>query len=56
MLYGIAAVNQISFSNNAELNASELKASRLKLSKLKLLAAASTQPPARAPDRPSSTR
>ena len=56
MLYGIAAVDQISFFNDAVLNAWELKASRLKLSKLKLLDAASTQPPARAPDRPSSTR
>ena len=56
MLYGIAAVDQISFSNNAVVNASELKASRLKLSRLKLLDAASAQPPARAPDRPSSTR
>ena len=51
MLYGIAAVDQKSFSNDAVLNASEVKALELKLSN-----AASTQPPARAPDRPSSTR
>ena len=51
MLYGIAAVDQISFSNDAVLNASELQALDLGLPD-----AASTQPPARAPDRPSSTR
>jgi hypothetical protein len=42
MLYGIiAAVEQISFFNDTVLNASD---------------AASARPPARAPDRPSSTR
>jgi hypothetical protein len=44
MLYGIAAVDQISFSHDAVLSASEL------------MDAASTQRPERAPDRPSSTR
>ena len=51
MLYGIAAVDQKSFSNDAVFSASEAKALKLDLSD-----AASTQPPARAPDRPSSTR
>jgi hypothetical protein len=44
MLYGIAAVDQNTFSHDTVLRASDLTD------------AASTQPPARAPDRPSSTR